>query len=233
MGEKKEQFFNQLAMITAFFRNNLLLIALSISFLTIGGTVYASKAVTPIYYSTAEIYIRSGEEEQYMLEGVLVSEDLTADSVEISQSIPVLEEAIFNSGLQDIFTAESIQEQMYVYTDYQGRLLFITVADIDAGRAQLLTQKISESAVKYINHVMESDWAVIADNANFPQNPEYPVVWKTAVQCFCYGIGVFFFISVLFSLQDYRINSSRDVEKYLGLCILGSIPKYEKGSGHK
>lgn len=233
MDERKEQFFEPLAMMTFFLRSNLLLIISAIIILTIGGTVYASKAVTPIYYSTAEIYIRSGEEEQYMLEGVLVGEDLTTDSVEIAQSIPVLEEAIFNSGLQDIFTAESIQEQMYVYTDYQSRLLIITVADIDAVRAQLLTQKISESAVKYINQVMESDWAVIADNANFPQESEYPVLWKTAVQCFCYGIGVVFFISVLFSMQEYRIRSSKDVNKYLGLCILGNIPKYEKGSGHK
>lgn len=233
MRSKKDQLFEQLSVMAVFFKNNIFLIILGIIFLIIGGILYTGKAVKPIYYSTAKIYIRSGEEEQYLLEGVLVGEELTIDSVEIAQSIPVLEEAIFNSGLQDVFTAGTIQEQMYVYTDYQSRLLTITVADIDSGRAQLLTQKIGESTVKQINQVMGSEWAVIADKANLAQYPEYPVIWKTAVQCLCFGIGLAFFISVLYSMQDYRINSSNDVEKYLGLTMLGNIPKYEKNSGQK
>ncbi len=229
MVSKKEQLFEQLQTIAEFFRRYAIVGAVAVLLLTAAGTAYAAAGVPQVFYSTAEIYMRPNRsEDQYLAEGVLVSEDLTADGVEIAQSTPVLEEVIFRCGLQDWFTAESLREQIYVYAEYQSRILVVMVADVDPARAQLLAQNISESAVEHINGVMDGNWAAIADKANLPEEPEYPVLWETALQSFCFGLGVFFLLAVLYSLQDHRISSGRDVEKYLGLSLLGSIPKQQK-----
>ncbi len=226
MNSKKEQLLEQLQMIAVFLKKYKIIAAVFIVFLTAAGCIYAAIGVTPVYYSTAEIYMRPNKSEvQYLLDGMLVSEDMTADALEIMQSTPVLKEAILNCGLEELFTPDSLREQMYVYAEYQSRIITVTAADIDPVRAQRLVQNICESAVTHINAIMEGNWAAIADNANVAQKPEYPVLWKVALQSFCFGMGSFFFLAVLFSMQDYRIRSKEDVEKYLGLSVLGSIPK--------
>lgn len=78
---------------------------------------------------------------------------------------------------------------------------------------------------------MEGSWAVVADKANLPDEPEYPVLWETALQSVCFGVGVFFLLAVLYSLQEHRISSAKDVEKYLGLSLLGSIPMQRESAG--
>lgn len=234
MVSKKEKLFEQLCTMMEFFKKYRVAMIAAIIFLTIVGTLYAATGVPKVFYSTAKIYVRlSGGDEPYLSEGLSASEYLTADGAEIAQSIAVLEEAILDCGLQDLFTAEILQEQMYAYAEPQSRILVIIVADVEPDRAQLLAQSICKSAVKHINAVTNGEWATIADKADFPKKPEYPILWKTILQCVCFGLGVCFLFAVLYSLPEHKIKSAADIEKYLGLTLLGSIPNEKKESGHR
>lgn len=226
MVSKKDELFEQILTIQEFFRKYRVLIIAAILCLTTVGSLYAAVGVSEVYYSSARIYIRpyTGGK-NYLSESVLVSEDLSEDGVMIAQSTPVLEEAIFTCRLQDLFTARSLQEQMYAYADYNSRLITVTVADVDAPRAQELTDAVCQAAVNKINKIMNGEWAVIVDSADLPSKPEYPVIPETIVQSVVFGLCVFFLIAVLYSMQDHRIRSGEDVKKYLGLELLGSIPK--------
>ncbi len=229
MVSKKEQLFEQLWTMVKFFKKYSIVIIVTVIFLTAVGAIYTVNRIPQVFYSTAKIYIRPNRGgDQYLSEGILASEYLAADGVEITQSVLVLNEAISNCGLQDLFTAEALQKQMYVYVEPQSRILVVMVADTESNRAQLLAQNICESAVKRINEITNGDWATIADKANLPEKPEYPILWKIILQSVGFGLGVWFFLAVLYSLQEHRISSESDVKKYLGLSLLGSIPE-EKG----
>lgn len=224
MISKKDQLFEQLWTIAKFLKKYRIMIIVSVIILAVIGTTYAASSVPKVFYSTAKIYLRPNRAE-YLSNGASISEYLAADGAQIAQSISVLKEAISNCGLQDLFTADALQEQMYAYTEPQSRILVVMVADIEPDRAQLLAQNICESTVKRINEITNGDWAAIADNADLPEKPEYPILWKTMLQSVCFGLGVWFLIAVLFSLPEHRIGSAEDIEKYLGLNLLGSIPK--------
>lgn len=225
MISKKDELFEQVRIIIGFFRKYWLGLTAVIVCMVAAGTIYAAFGVPKVYYSTGRIYIQPYIGEQsYLLDSLQVSEDLAEDCIEIVQSTPVLEEAIFSCRLQDLFTAQSLQEQMYVYTD-QSRILTVTIADIDAGRAQLLTDSICKTAIKEINDIMGGKWAVLADTANFPKEQEYPILWEIILQSFVFGVSVFFLAAVIYSMQEHKIRSEEDVKKYLGVDLLGSIPQ--------
>lgn len=226
MISKKNELFEQIRTILEFFRKYWVWITAVIVCLTMTGALYAAFGVSKVYYSSARIYVRPYTGGRgYLSESVQVGEDLTKDGVEIAQSTPVLEKAILNCHLQDIFTAQSLREQMYAYTDYQSRLMTVTVADIDAARAQTLTDAVCQATVKKINNIMDGEWAVIADRADFPVEPEYPILHEIIIQAAVFVLSVFFLIAVLYSMQDHKIRSGEEVKKYLGLALLGSIPK--------
>lgn len=227
MISKKDQLFEQLWTVAKFLKKYRVVIIVSVIILAVIGTVYAASSVPKVFYSTAKIYVRPNRAE-YLSNGASVSEYLAADGAQIAQSVSVLKEAISDCGLQDLFTAEALQEQMYAYTEPQSRILVVMVADTEPDRAQLLAQNICESAVKRINEITNGDWATIADKANLPEKPEYPILWEIILQSVGFGLGVWFFLAVLYSLQEHRISSESDVKKYLGLSLLGSIPE-EKG----
>lgn len=226
MISKREKLFEQIRTIKGFFYKYCIPIVIITILLTVVGTIYSLTGVNKVYYSSARIYVRHYTEEQgYLSEGFLVSQDLTEDAVQIIQSIPVLEKAIFNCKLQNLYSASSLQKQMYAYTDYQSRIVNIIMAETDPERAQTLTNAVCNAAIDQINHVMNGDWAVVIDSASLPDAPEYPVVWETAIQSTAFALGVAFLLAVIYSMRDYRIRSAEDVKKYLGLSLLGSIPK--------
>lgn len=225
MISKKDELIEQVRIIIGFFQKYWIGLAAAIVCMVAAGTIYAAFGVPKVYYSTGRIYIQPYIGEQnYLLDSLQVSEDLAEDCIEIVQSTPVLEEAIFSCRLQDLFTAQSLQEQMYVYTD-QSRILTVTIADIDAGRAQMLTDAICKEAIKEINDIIGGEWAVLADTANFPKEQEYPVLWEIILQSFVFGVSVFFLAAVIYSMQEHKIRSEEDVKKYLGVDLLGSIPQ--------
>lgn len=226
MISKKEELFEQLQTIKEFFGKFCVPITAAVLLLAIIGTAYAAFGVNKVYYSTAKIYVRPYTGEQnYLSESVLVSQDLTEDGVEITQSIPVLENAIFNCGFQDWYTAEALQKQMYAYAETQSRIITVTVMDSDPSRVQLLSNAVCDAAVEQINSAMNGEWSVVAERANLPDEPEYPVLWEIAVQSVILGLGAVFLLAVLYSMRDYQIRSAKDVEKYLGLTLLGTIPE--------
>lgn len=226
MISKKQELFDQIQFIIKFFRDYLIAIIIAILCLVGIGVAYTIYEVPSVYYSSAKIYIRPYTGGQnYLSESSLVSGDLAENCVEIAQSTSVLEKAIFNCRLQDMFSVQSLQEQMYAYADYQGRLVTILVADVDPARAQDLADAVCESTVERLNGIMDGEWAVIADAAYLPQRPEYPVFWKTFFQTIALGFSVIFFVAVLYSMQEHKISTADEVKKYLGLEILGTIPE--------
>ena len=113
---------------------------------------------------------------------------------------------------------------MDVNTTTNTRIIEITVEDSDPYEAKRLADAIREAAAEKIASVMDIDSVNLLEEGNIPQSPSSPQVGKITV----IGIAVGFIISVgiviiNFLLND-RICTPDDVERYLGLSTLGSIP---------
>lgn len=225
MISKKEQLKDQLKEILQLLKKYWILIVILVILTSAVGGVFASHFVTKIYYSTAKLYVRPYRDDGLLLsEDFQTSQDLTQDCVEIIESDSVLQKVIVAERLQNEMTVEQLKGQMYAYTDYQSRFLYITVAYISPEGAQHLVDAISNEAMKQVAEVTGVDWMTLVDKANYEETEEYPVIWKIVVQTIAYTLAFVFVIFIILTSGEKRLKDGKDVERYLHLEILGTIP---------
>lgn len=229
MISKEKELIIQLKQILSILKKYKWVIIIGILFSAVIGGVYAEKYVPKVYYATAKMYIRPNRDDKQILsEGVLAGESLTVDFVEIVKSSPVLDTALLQLGMENEMSAKQLQEQMDAYAEYQSRILILTVADLKPERAQDIANAICDAAVVKIREVTGKDWAVIADRAYCPEKQEYPVIWEIVLESILYAMAVIFWVLVIASSREHKIETERDVEDYLQQNVLAIIPKVKK-----
>lgn len=224
-----ERLFSQLEEIGEILKKYWILFILVMILAAGVGGVFAAMFVPNVYYSTAKLYVRPYKENhQILAEDFTVSQDLAEDCTEIIQSTEVMNQVIANLGLQDWMTAEALQEQIYVYTDYDSRMINIIGADTTPEGAQKITGMICIVSMEQIDYILDGNWVALADDANYPESQEYPIVWKICVQSAILAALFLFFVCVLISMRERKIKTKKDIERYLGVPMLGIIQKKKK-----
>ena len=104
------------------------------------------------------------------------------------------------------------------------RIISITVTDTSPTRAQDIANAVRVAASSHIYDVMDIEAVNVVDYANLPEKPSSPKTKRNiiigALLGFILAIGI---ITVVYILDD-TIKTPDDIEKYLGLSVLGSIP---------
>ena len=170
--------------------------------------------IAPVYSTTTQVYVlnRQDQSSTNLTSADLQSgSQLSKDYVEIITSRTVLEQVISELGLEDI-DAAGLKSMVSVSAPTDTRSIYITVNDTDAYRAQQIVQ------VEAVN---------VVDEANIPASPSSPNIIKNTILGGVAGIVLAIAIIVIGFLMDDTIKTSDDVERYLGLSVLGSIPVLE------
>ncbi len=230
MISKKEELKDQLRAVWRLLRKYWIFIGILLVLTSIVGGIYSAHFVAKVYYSTAKLYVRPYRDDGLLLsEDFQTSQDLTSDCVEIIESESVLQQALVNEGLHSQMTAEQLRGQMYAYADYQSRFLYVTVAYSSPEGAQSLADAVSNAAVNQVARVTGVDWMTLVDKANYAEIQEYPVVWKSVVETIAYTLAFILLIFIILSSRKKKICDKKDVERFLHLEILGTIPVSDKG----
>ena len=191
------------------------------------GFLISSFAIAPTYKSTTKVYILNQQNENAVtFSDLQLGTQLTKDYAELIKSRYVLEEVIATSGL-DNMTYKTLNNKLEVTTPPDTRILAITVTDTSKDRAMELANSIREVASEHIKNVMNIEAVNIVEEANYPEVKVGPSVTKWTLIA-----GIIFFmivagIIVLIHMLNDTIKTTDDVEKYLGLSTLASIPIYE------
>lgn len=183
--------------------------------------------ITPKYTSMTSMYMlaRSGDS------GVVTSGDLqtgtqlTQDYMELVKSRTVLEKVISVLNLE--MEPEELRNMITTSNPDNTRILTIQVEDEDPEVAREIADAVRESASNTIRDIMEIDAVNTVEEANLPTAPSSPSVFRnTAVGGFI-GIVIAMGIIVLIYIFDDTVKTPEDVENYLGLNVLTSIPIQE------
>lgn len=178
------------------------------------------------YQSTTKMYILTQQDNETVTNSDLqASEQLTQDCAEMIQSRQVAESVISQLGLD--IKASELLEKVRVTTSSDTRIITIDVRDEDPYRACDIANALRNIASDTIQDVMNIEAANVFEEANIPETPVSPSTVKNIL----IGVILGFVIAVAAILISYLMNdtirTSDDVERYLHLSILGTIPLAE------
>lgn len=188
--------------------------------------------ITPKYESVTKIYVISKTNADTMTYSDLqAGSTLTKDYKELVKSRPVLEEVLAETGI-DVELKE-LEEQITVEVPTDTRIVSITVEDKDPYEARIIADSVRIAASKHIQEVMNTEAVNVVEEASLPIEKSSPNILKnTAIG---YAVGLFLAIAIVIInyIMDDTIKTPDDVEKFLGVSVLGSIPYSENDLSDK
>ena len=188
---------------------------------------YSAFILTPMYTSTTKVYILSkqGNDDKMTYSDTQLANNITKDFKEMIKSRTVVERVIQELNLNESYG--SLSGRISVSNATDTREVGISVKDADPKKAQLLANAIRDVAAEHIREVMDLEAVNVVDEANLPTSPSEPSKKKYTLIGVLIGVVICAGVLILRFYLDDSIKSSDDIEKYLGLSTLASIPVFE------
>lgn len=218
----KELFFHLL-----FHWKTILLVALAVGVIAM---IYSVYFVTPKYQSTSELYVLSKSTSITSLADIQMGSNLTNDYMVVVKGRPVLEKVITNLGLNE--TYQSLGGKITLNNPSDSRILQIIVEDTNPDRAKLIADEMANVASAFISEKMDQDPPTIIQNGYADGAPVSPNILKNILLGVIAGAFISMAIITVLYLMNDTIMTAEDVEKRLGLHLLGTLPlEKEEGVG--
>ena len=165
------------------------------------------------------------KETQYTYNDILLSQKLVSTYTEIAKSSYVLERVIKELNLD--LSPDELKKMIAVSAVGDTQIIRITVSDVFPARATVIAEKMAELLPIRVSELEMPDNVKVVDKAKVPSSPVKPRplmnIAIAGVLGIMVGLGIIFLIEYL----DNTIKTPDDVQKYMGLPVLGSIPNFE------
>lgn len=191
-----------------------------------GAGAFSKFVIIPQYTSTAMVYILSKETTLTSLADLQIGSQLTQDYKIIVTSRPVLEEVIQDFALG--MSYEKLKGKITINNPSNTRIMSITVQDADPVRAKTLATAVAKTSAEYIGDIMEMVPPKLIEEGVIPVGKSSPSNGRNALLGAIAGIVLVCGLIVLQVILNDTIQNEDDVERYLGLSVLASVPEREK-----
>lgn len=191
--------------------------------------------ITPQYESTSALYVLSKSTSITSLADIQMGSNLTNDYIVVVKGRPVLEQVIANLGLEDE-DYKSMSEKVTLNNPSDSRILEITVEDPDAKMAKKIADEIAQVSSAFIAEKMDQDPPTIIQRGYTDGGPVSPNIIQNTILGAIVGAFLSIAVVVITYLLNDTIMSTDDVERKLGLHLLGTLPLEEgedDGEKHK
>ena len=187
------------------------------------------------FQSSTSLYVIQQQDSQTVTYSDLqTGTQLTKDYAELIVSRMVTSQVIADLDLQNTYpdmkniTSNQLAQMITVSSQQDTRILKITVENTNPMRAQDIANAVRNAAAEHIYRVMDIESVNVVDYANLPEGPSSPNVMKNIVIGGLIGFVIAAAVIIVLFLLDDTIMSVDDVQKYLELSVLASIP-YDEG----
>lgn len=210
------------------------IIILSAVFMALVAFVGTKMFVTPKYTSVTKLFVMAKNDDtsaSATYTDLQTGSMLTKDYMELVKSRPVLEKTI--SKLKLDVTPEELAGMITTETPTDTRIMSISVTDDDPKEAKQIADTLRKAVSVQITEIMSADSVNTVEEGNLPTSPSSPNVKKNMMLGVLLGLVISMGFIVLISILDDTVKTPDDVEKYLGLNVLTSIPIQEGSSAPK
>lgn len=178
--------------------------------------------VVPEYSSTAKLYIFNTQNTDISTSEISISTYLARDYAELIADRTVLNEVIEDLDLE--YSYGGLRGCVDVEAIENTRILAVTVTTSNAKQSQRIANSICEVSQEKLVELMGISRVNIISEAYLPTSPVRSDSQMTLTYGMIMGALISCAILLYFTLTDDKIKGSQDVEKYLGISVLGTIP---------
>ena len=209
--------------------NRIWLVVLITVLCGVGAYFYAKMTTVPLYSSTAELFIiNKGTSDSTSTSAVSVASKTVGDCMRLVAGDTIVDKTIENLGLN--ISTQALKSKIKTSTpDANSSLIIdVSVSDQDPQLACDIANELCRVSTTEIRDIMGLDQVNIATVAK-PATAPYNLTFVSTAAKFA-AVGFVFTCLVLFVIFyfDDKIKTADDVEKYLGLTVLGVIPNISK-----
>lgn len=183
---------------------------------------YTNVICTPMYDSTAKIYVGKTTNEQVSTGDVSVSTYLAKDYAELIADRTVLNTVIERLDLN--YSYGSLRSRISIDNPLNTRIISVTVRTSDPRQSMRIAQSVCEVAQEKIMELFNIDFVSIISEAYMPALPSTPDLGRNLLYALAVGVLISVLVLLILNYADDRINCAEDVERYLGISILATIP---------
>lgn len=181
--------------------------------------------VKPVYSSTSTLYVMTKSTSITSLTDLQVGSSLTQDYQVFITSRPVVDKVIEELELD--MTYEQFVSNVSVENPTNTRFIYITVNSYDAYMAKTIVDKLTDVSAERMETIMETEKPNVADYGHIPETQTSPSTAKNAIIGALVGMILAIGVILVIYLMNDAIQTTEDVEKYLGINTLGIIPLEE------
>ena len=206
-----------------YFWSKKIIIIISLVIFVTGGFIYSTKIQKPLYKSYTTILLTKEESSSSITStDITLNRNLVDTYREIIKSRNVLGKVITNLNLN--YTVDELMKKVSVENINDTEIIKIIVVDADEWKSMTIADEIAKVFNTEVVKLYSIQNIGVIDTAELPSKPYNISLVKTVG--IAGAIGLVISLSIIFVIFyfDSTIKSSEDVEKKLGVVVIGSIP---------
>ena len=179
----------------------------------------------PVYEAKSTLIVNTEKnEETQMITGdqFSVTQKLAVTYGEIIKSRAVLEDVIKNLKLDNEY--EDLVKNVTVSPVKDTQIISISVQDTNKQKARDIANEIPKVFAKEAKRITKANDIQVIDKATLPENPIKPNKVMNVLIAFVLGTMIGLFVVFLIEYLDNKMKTPQDIEKHLGLSVIGVIP---------
>lgn len=186
-------------------------------------TIYTFVLQTPMYSSTSKIMIFNKQQIASIADLELSSSIyLTRDFTEIINDKFILEDV--SDALGNKYSASQIKSFIKINNPQNTRIIEITVLSPNAEDSKRIADSICDISQSKLVELMGLDRITTISYGSVAKTQSSPNVFNNLLLGFFLGLIISFCVVVILFAIDNKISNVQDIEKYVGLSVLATIP---------
>lgn len=191
--------------------------------------VYCVYFVKPMYQSQISIVIGKTpsklQDSSMQLSDVTMFQNMMKTYAVIAQSRNVSQKTLNTLHLSDTLSVEELQKQISVTPESDTQILIIKVKDSDPKVACDKVNALAEAFTDESKRIFPDGNVQTIDAAIIPKDPVSPNKKKDVVVAFLLGMMLTACASILMGIMDNTFKNESELERYIGLPVIGVIPR--------
>lgn len=192
----------------------------------VAGALISIYLIDPIYEASTTLIVRQNKDsnEEINITDVNLSKSLVYTYAEMAKSNTVMDNTRSSLGLSEIngkaITVSPVKDT---------QILKVAVQNTDPQMAMDIANTLVEEFTVEIVRITKADNVAVVDYATLPEKPIKPnKAMNTAIAAI---LGEMLVLMIVFLKEylDNTIKAEKDIEKYMGISVIGTIPNFNQG----